>query len=252
MVAASIVSLSNRSLADIGARASISAINDTSPESRACKALFVPTFQVLAREANWNCLARQMSPSLVAAAKGTPENQDGTGAIPYSPWSYAYEIPVDCLKVRYLIPGNQDAGIYSTPMTTVNNQSYVSSFNTDKIRFEVASGVDSNKNPIQIILTNIQSPKMIYTADLSNNPEVWDASFQQAFVASLGASLVPALNLNLSLAQLQLKKADTLIAQARSSDGNEGYTSMDHVPDFISARGGNYLFMSNIGYTGSK
>jgi hypothetical protein len=87
-------------------------------------------------------------------------------------------------------------------------------------------------------LTNQTQAQAVYTVN-QPNPIIWDSLFQEAMVRSLAAFLVPALSLNLALMSAAIKAAEGMISQARVSDGNEGVTVMDHLPDFISARGYN-------------
>jgi len=101
----------------------------------------------------------------------------------------------------------------------------------------VSLDTDANGNTINVILTNQSQAMAVYTMN-QPNPQFWDSLFEQAMVATLGAWLVPALSLNMPLMQAQISIAERLVMEARVRDGNEGVTSMDHVPDFIRARQG--------------
>src|SRR4051812_38928967 len=93
------VSVCNQALLQIGARSTIASLTEGSVESNACNILFTPTFEMLARSAPWNCLRKQATLTLIAAAQGTPENPDGTTLpLPPSPWLYSYAEPSDCLQ----------------------------------------------------------------------------------------------------------------------------------------------------------
>lgn len=233
------VNICNRSLLSIGARAQISSVSpsDGSTEADAAAILFTPTFEALARSAQWNCLRKQATLSVIQAAMGTPENPLGTSLpLPPSPWQYAYAYPSDCLNLRFLVPSLPSSGV-GVPLTSYNNAAPLMMPSGGQIPFAVAYSTDTAGNPLQIVLTNQSQAQAVYTVN-QPNPIIWDSQFQEAMVASLAAYFVPALALNLALMQAQIKRAEMMIAQARISDGNEGVTVMDHVPDWLAARGG--------------
>jgi hypothetical protein len=236
----STIDICNRSLLSVGARAQISSLNpsDGSVEADACSVLFTPTFEALARTAQWNCLTKQRTLSLIAAAQGTPENPDGTSLpLPPTPWLYSYAYPSDCLAFRFVVPSYPVQEGDTPPPTTINNAAGAWIPNGGQIPFVVSSANDANNAPIEIILTNQSQAQGVYTANIPN-PAIWDSLFQAAMVASLAAYLVPALSLSLPLMDRSIASAERCIAQARASDGNEGVTVMDHLPDWMQARWG--------------
>lgn len=238
---ASQIDICNRALLGIGARAQVSTItpSDGSTGADACAILFTPTFEALARAAQWNCLRKQATLTLLAAASGTPENPDGTTMpLPPTPWLYTYAYPSDCLKMRSIVPSLPSSPPGNVPETTYNNSAGTNLNFGGQILYQVAYGTDVTNNPIETILTNQTQAQAIYTVNQSN-PVIWDSQFQAAMVASLAAYLVPALSLNLTLMNASIKTAMGVIMDARVSDGNEGVTVMDHVPDWIRARGYN-------------
>lgn len=243
------VDIANRSLLAVGARTTISgaSISDGSVEGNAVSVLWQPTFEQLARSAHWNCLTRQILLSLIQAAQGTPENPLGTTLpLPDSPYLYGYALPADCLDVRFIVPSLPTSVAGTIPATTLNNSSMTWLPAGGQIPYEVRSDLDANGNPIVVILTNQSQAMMVYTVNQSN-PQLWDSLFQAAMVASLGAFLVPALSLSLPLMQLAIKQAEMAIAVARTADGREGVTTLDHVPDWMHARSGGQGF--GVGYS---
>lgn len=247
------VSLCNRALLAISAKAQVSSISpsDGSAAADACATLFIPTFEQLGRSAWWNCLEKQATLSLLGAAAGTPEGGDsGTGITPPSPWLYMYQYPSDCLKARAIVPTfpGQNDGV---PLTTINNAAPIYVRGMGQIPFKVAYATDAQNNPLTVVITNQSQAQLIYTVNQSN-PVVWDTLFQAAFVASLGAFLVPALSAQLPFLQMQIGIAERFIADARAADGNEGSNSQDHQPDWITARsggsGGWYGSWNGMGY----
>lgn len=252
---ATVVSLSNRALLAIGARAQISSITEGSREANAIAVLFAPTYEALNRAAKWNCFRAQKTLSLLAAATGTPENPDGTTLpLPPTPWLYSYAYPSDCMAVRFIVPSSL-ASAAGIPQTSATVDSPIFLPNPGQIPYAVAAAVDPASNPIKVILTNQSGAQIVYSID-QPNPITWDSQFQAAFVASLGAYLVPALSLDLPLMQLCIRTAQAAIEQARASDGNEAVVSQDHLPDWIRARalGAGYLGWgygaNGIGYGG--
>lgn len=236
-MAESVISLCNRSLLQIGTRSQISSLSEASPEANACSVLFSPTFQQLARAAPWNCLRNQATLSLLAAATGTPENPSGTTLpLPPSPWLYSYAVPSDSLAIRYIIPSFPNSTpTGTTPLTTASVTANINIPGAGQIPYTVAYAVDSNNNPINIILTNQSQAQAVYTVD-QQNPQIWDSLFQQAFVSTLCVYLVPALSLNFQLMALAIKSADAMIDQARVRDGDEGVTSVNRNADWMTAR----------------
>jgi len=238
-MAASVISICNRSLLAIGSQSQISALNEGSTQADACSVLFAPAFEALARTAYWNALRQQASLSLYAAAQGTPENQDGTTLpLPPSPWLYQYLLPSDCLMARFLVftlPDSSQTG--QSPLTTASISAAPYIMREGQIPFKVAYTTDGNSNPLITILTNLTQAQLVYTVN-QPNPQTWDSDFQAAMVASLAAYLVPALSLNLPLANMQMNIADKIIANARVRDANEGSTTQDHIPDWVRARSG--------------
>lgn len=250
---ASQVSIVNRALLSIGAEAQVDSINpsDGSTEADAAAVLFAPTFEALGRTAHWNCLRKQATLSLVAAAQGTPENPNGTTLpIPPTPWLYQYAYPSDCLNLRFIVPSLPSNGINGIPLTTFNNAAPIN-LPMQAIPFVVSYGTDNNNNPLLFILTSQSQAQAVYTVN-QPNPIIWDSMFQQAMVSSLAAFFVPALSLNAPLMDRAIAQAERLISSARVADGNEGVTVMDHTPDWIRARGSrlDVSCLGQVEYTG--
>ena len=247
MASGNLISICNRSLLAISARAQISSLTEGSAESNACSVLFTPTFEQLARAAYWNCLRNQATLTLLQAAAGTPENPQGTTLpLPPTPWLYAYQVPSDCLQSRYIVPslpatGNNPISPAMTPAATWLPQ--------QQIPFHVVYGTDTNGAPLQLILTNQRQAQLVYTIN-QPNPQTWDSEFQAAMVASLGAYLVPAISGSMAMMQMQIALAEKIIATARVRDANEGSTIQDHIPDFIRARNGGNGYYNGYGAYG--
>lgn len=250
---ASDITLTNRALLQIGARAQVSSLDEGSTAANAASILWVPTYEQLGRAANWNTFRKQAILSLLKAAQGTPENPNGTTMpLPPQPWLYSYAYPSDCLKVRFLLPTYIVGSVSGTvPDTTANNAApLMFPGNGGQVPFAVAYDVDATNNPITVILTNLTQAQCVYTVN-QPNPNGWDPQFQQAFVSTLAAFLVPALSMNASLMQGMIASAEKAITAARVTDGNEGVTSQNREADWIVARGGGVGYYG-LGYAGSQ
>jgi hypothetical protein len=173
--------------------------------------------------------------TLLAAAKGTPENVDGTTLpLPPTPWLYSYAVPSNSLEIRYIIPSNP--GLAGGVQMTTASIGAASGYSRDLANaFAVAYATDVNNNPLQVILTNTRQAQAVFTVN-QPNPVIFDSLFESALVASLAAYLVPALSLNIPLMEMQIKVAEAAISNARVRDGDEGTTVQDHTPDWITAR----------------
>lgn len=238
------IDICNRSLLAVGARTQVGSINpsDGSVEANSLSVLWTPTFESLGRAAHWNCLTRQITLTLLYAAQGTPENPSGSSyPVPPTPWLYAYAYPSDCLDVRFIVPSLPVNEAGTTPPTTINNAAGTWIPSSGQIPFAVSTILDPNGNSLLVILTNQDQAQVVYTVN-QPNPASWDSLFQAAMVASLGAYLVPALSLSMELMAVCIKNAEAIIARARAADGNEGVTTMDHLPDWMRARAGGQGF----------
>jgi len=230
----------NLSLLSIGARTQISSVNpsDGSTAADACSTLFQFVFEAYARAAKWGCLKKQFPLTLIQAASGTPENLSGTTLpIPQQPWLYAYSYPADCLYMREILCPINPTSSGTTPQLTISNNFAPIIPGQEMIAYQIGYSVDSNNNPIEVVLTNQEAAVANYTVN-QPNPASWDSLFTSGFVAALAVYLAPALSLNTPLMASCKQQAESIIAQARAKDGNESPVSQDHVPDWVRARSG--------------
>ena len=231
------IDLVNRALMQAGARETINDFNEGSTSAIIAKQLYQPTFEQIGRAAYWNCLKGQNFLTLLKAAQGTPENQDGTVLpLPPQPWLYEYLLPNDCLKIRYLLPNYTPASASTVPLFPISSSIILPAQARGKIDFAVARDTDASGNALKVIQTNLTQAQAIYTIN-DSNPEMWDSQLQAAFVAALAAFMIPPLNMNAQLLGMQVKIADGVIASARASDGNEGVHSQNREASWIAARG---------------
>src|SRR5215469_10836381 len=229
------VDVANLALDNIGARFSVTSLSPPLPPPNA--AVVARQYQIridaLHRAAHWNFARFQTGLSLLKAAQGTPENPNGTTLpIPPIPWSYEYAVPADCLAVRYLLcnPPNATGAGNPFPAGTIMTPQWV--WGNPGYKFVVASDTDALGNRIKVILTDLEFAQLVYTGRVLD-PDLWDTHFLNAAAATLGAWLVNPVARNAQVLKEQIEVATGVINSARVSDGNEGITSIDHLPDWM-------------------
>lgn len=234
------VDVANAALDGIGARFSLTSLTPPLPPPNA--AVVARQYQIridaLSRAANWNFCRFQSAGNLIKAAQGTPENPSGTTLpIPAVPWQYGYAVPPDCLKVRFLIPNPPQGGTANPPVLAAGTIATPTwPWTNPGYKFVVASALDPSGNRIKIILTDLEYAQIIYTGRV-DDPDLWDAHFLNAAISYLGSWLVNPLARNAEVLKEQIAITQNIIEQARISDGNEGMTSIDRVPDWMAVRG---------------
>jgi hypothetical protein len=240
--------LCNLALLQVAARAKVTSVNpsDGTTAGDVCSQLYQPTVDAFARAAHWNCLRFQSGPigstyppplQLLKAAPGTPEATANPAlAAPPQPWFYEYALPPDCLKARFLVPllASQSG---TPPLTSAGGMVLPASMGAMAIPFQVAVDLDATGNEVQVLLTDLCKPQLVYTRRLTNMA-LWDSQFLMGAKAALAVWLAPGLNGSVSLTQAAMGIAKAALDAARVSDGNEGPQSQDHVPDWISIRSG--------------
>lgn len=212
----------------------------------------------LLRAANWDFARKTADLVLLADATGQTAN---VGSIVPVPWVYEYAYPIDCMKVRF-IPWNygQVQGIPpgniqtpTTPLTTGAAPSVATGRRLRPARFVIATDPNYPPAPRQafwtvqgesptgrtVILTNVKSAKIIYTA-LMQYPSVWDSLFREAMVAYLASQVAMPLatdkKFGMQMRKDNIEIAKMKIQEARRVDGNEGFYSSDISVDWMNTR----------------
>ena len=192
----------------------------------------------------------------------------GIGTPGMRPWVYEYAWPINAVKARFVPmtmgqvgPAPPPGNISLPPGPQMGGGSGVTPFIRDRpARFSV--GQDAVPNligvpatwdefpdlsttmgqaiPYQtVILTNVRCAALVYTA-LLTDPNQWDPLFQQAFVALLASlvavPLIPDRKLGIGVRAEQIKIAKAALDQARVTDGDEGWFTVDHIPDWLRIR----------------
>jgi hypothetical protein len=239
------VDVANLALDQAGARFLITSLSPPLPAPNADLVArnYQPRIDALFRSAHWNCARRQVALTVLRAAAGTPENPDGTALpLPPVPYLYEYAYPADCLLARYLL-ANPPAGGSSSALPILAGGTTLPplAFPNPGYKFTVAIDSDPAQpnNPaaqIKVILTDLQFAQLVYTGRIVN-PDLWDPHFFTGAVSTLAAWLITPIKDNSERLKSAIAIASGVILQARVSDGNEGVTTVDHLPDFMAVRG---------------
>lgn len=232
----------NRALDECG----IDEIGDLYEGSKASKAalrIYDPILRQLHSAVHWNFARRQQQLVL----RGDVSGQYNTNTVVASPWSYMYEWPVDAVHARYI----QRRGATSLDTTTMEPIGAQPAWSAPAPFLvgdaPLPNDVDSdwgaveghNPESTRVIFTNELGAILVFTG-LIQYPDAWDPLFEQAMVACLAARLAMPLiedkDVALAIRRDNIAIAREALGSARVRDGNEGWTVVDHTPDWIRAR----------------
>jgi|SRR5579864_4178269 len=253
--------IANQSLDAIGLDFTLGDIEEGTRPAQVTLRAYRECLKQLLRAVHWNFARRQAPMVLLADATGSTAALPNLTADPEFLYEYAW--PPDCLKARFvpwnplqnpgapagnIVPANPNAPLTSAPIQTPG-----AGMKLRPARFLV--GTDFNYIPNQgnvgweiqgvspqgqsVILTNVRNASLVYTA-LTLYPSLWDAEFRAAFVAYLASEIALPLSkdkkFGLQLRKEQIAIVKQKVTQARITDGNEAWSSTDHVPDWIRVR----------------
>jgi hypothetical protein len=231
----------NRALAAISAQADIVNSAENSKEAVAARLLYDPTRQQLLRSAHWNFARKTAALTLLKAARGTPENPAvgssvvaWTPEFPSPPWRYEYLVPADCQQIRFILPQSPPVDGWAGGGAGVGAGALVNGALPQK--FVLASDTNPQGQPVNVELSNQPQAIAIYTADIANE-SLWDSCFQEAMVYGLASRFAMTLAGDKALARMVSQQAMLAVNAARVSDGNEGLTLAESLPDWLRVRG---------------
>ena len=227
-----VVDVVNMALLEGGQRVTIASLTENSVAAQTASVLYTPKIQMLLRAAPWDFARRQVT---LSQLKATYINNVLSTNPPPSPWSYEYAYPSDCIKARFVIPTQPTSSslMISPAGGTVQTPNYGT---YTAMPFVVATDYDTNNQPNKVILTNLNQAQLIYVADLSQLPNLWDPLFLSCASAYLAAWLLNADARNKGQFEMQMQMAKSILDQARVQNANEAITSIDHTPDWIRIR----------------
>lgn len=234
------VDVVNRALDECGVD-EIGDLEEGSQAARAGTRIYLPTVLQLLSAAHWNFARKQNALTLLADASG---QYIANTAVP-GPWSYMYEWPVDAVHARF-VPAN-DGNVDASGNLIINLRAWAAPSPFLVASANIINDPAGNWGDIQghdpdqtrVILSNQIGSSLVYTAFMQY-PDAWDPLFEQAVVAVLSARLAMPLIEDKKLARV-IRQDNIAIARgaldaARVRDGNEGWTVVDHTPDWIMAR----------------
>jgi len=222
---ASDVDIANCALSAIGTRSSIASLTEGSTESDVIGQHYAAARDAILTGVHWNFARKQQLMALVLDAT--------QGQATPVPWNYEYAYPPDCLQGRYILPqlAASSGGVPgASPLMAVSS---------GPVYFVVSSDVDTQGNDQQVILSNQPQAILVYTKRITN-AGLFSSDFVTAFYYYLASRICNQLTGDKGLAKQMFDVADRATKDARVSNGNEGLTVIDSVPDWIRVRGYSY------------
>lgn len=232
--------VANLALAKIGTRSTIASLTEDSNEARAINLIYENTRDQVLGMAFWNFARKTANLSVLKTAPGAV-GSTSTGGPTWSPdwpppgWLYEYAYPSDCIQMRFITPqlttGFPGDGVPVFGSAVLTGMPY---WGSPAVRFEVAT---DNINSIQqsVIITNQYQAIGVYTARITN-PDLWGTQFIEALAAALAGRVAMQLTGDKQLVASMFTYANSVLLQARATDGNEGLTIQNSTPDWIQFR----------------
>lgn len=234
--------VANLALSKIGTRSTIASLTEDSNEARAINLIYTNVRDQVLGMAFWNFARKTVNLGVLKVAPGAVGSTSTGGATwspdwPAPPWLYEYAYPSDCIQVRFLVPqmttGFPGDGVPIFGSTVLSGMPY---WGAAAVRFAIATDniSDTQQN---VILTNQYQAIGVYTARITN-PNLWGAQFIEALAAALAGRVCMQLTGDKQLTSNMFAYANSVVLQARATDGNEGLTIQDSMPDWITSREG--------------
>jgi hypothetical protein len=199
----SILDVYNQALGTVGARAKLSSIADNLREAEVCNQFYEPSKDEVFCSAFWPSL--RSTARLVRVAERDASLAWAT-TDPSPPWLYAYRLPNDFVRPRYL-------------------QEY-SPFTLEAMATETA------------LHTDVEDAVLIYTRDIAD-PNRWEPMLQALVVAVLALKIGRALGIDQKAYARAVENFQYVNAMALTAQANTDIpTPLEHIPDWIAAREG--------------
>lgn len=218
------VQICNLALDAIATRSTITSLQENSKEAKACARHYAPALAAILAGAHWNFARAEVNLTLLRDGTKTPPDN-----VP-SPWLYEYVYPSDCVSARYIKPM-----MTGNPGNSPGSQSLPTAIGVP-VRFIVSSDLDQSGNRVRVILTQQAAAQLVYTT-LITDTSLFDEEFAVALWNYLAHLLCRTLSGDKQLARDCYQMAQSTCNAAQKSNGNEGLTIIDTVPDWIRTRG---------------
>lgn len=230
--------IANMVLGAIGNAEQITSLSEQSAEAAAINIVYEQTIRELLRLTDWGFARASVALSVLQARVGTPDNTDGTLDEPEWPWAYAYGVPSDVVKFRYMTPQmtTGSATIGGIPLTT-GQTGVALDIHTPSIRFIEGTILDTVTNTRRrVLLTNQYQARLVYTAYI-DDPQMWDSNFVTALVGRIAQKVCLPLSGDKKLLQLAAQAGAVAESEARAASANNGLTVQDWTPESVAAHG---------------
>jgi len=189
----SIVQICNIALSKLGQQA-INSLTEDSPVARYCSIFYDPIKDEVLRGHNWNFAGKRVSLAPVSDA-------------PVFGYSYAFNLPADCIKVRYL--------------------------NDSAISWTVEG---------RTILANTDSINVVYTSRIEDTT-LFDPFFISVLATRLAAELAVPITSSATLGQNLFKSYQIQLDSARAADARENNSSSDLNTETATGDHRNFTFL---------
>lgn len=228
--------VANLALAKIGTRSTIASLTEDSNEAKAINLIYANTRDQVLSMAFWNFARKTANLAVLKIAPGAMGSTSPGGNV-WSPdwpppgWLYEYAYPADCIQMRFVSPQfSNNVGVDGIPVFG-NAVTTVAPYSTAAVRFEVATDNIAG-NQQNVILANQYQAIGVYTLRVTN-PGLWGAQFIEALAAAIAGRICMQLTGDKQLTSSMFTYANSVILQARATDGNEGLTIQSSMPDWI-------------------
>lgn len=230
----------NLALSALGARDTITSINETSNEAVQCLTHWDQARDSTLGAAPWPFARATAVLTLVKAAPGTPEfvgtpSPTWTSAYPTPPWNYSFRLPVDCIQPRYVLPAGLNSSGFPVPLFSVPLESNAM-VNSAPIKFITALDFDTGGTQYNALLTDASPALLVYTARAADTA-FWDAQFIDVMSLILASRICFSLNGDRALQRDLIQQAIAALQNARVTEANQGITVHEITPDWLAVRG---------------
>lgn len=195
------VSICNMALARCGVTLFIESVGEASQQASVCNLFYVPVRDRVLQAWPW-----------AFARKYVRLQELGS---PPSCWRYRYHYPVDCLKLRRLVPAEERGQGAGVP-----------------VPFEIG---EAEASAARAILTDQEMAEAEYTARITD-VTLFPESFTSALAWALAAEIAIPLTTDMNRAQLAQRMYAQALLEAGADTLNEGRTGEEPESDFIKCR----------------
>lgn len=201
-----LISLFNIALSAVGTRQLASDPNEQSREAEVCRLWFPHSRDQVLRAAPWSSAKAAVRLPLLAEQT----TDDWATGSPSPGFRFAYGLPADFLYPRSIYTyARFEIGIYAPDVTST---------------------------PQPALFTDVEAPILFYTSR-QTNLALWDHGLFMGIAYALAANIAMPLHGKAQRAKEALQQANDAILQARVQLANEDFVPLDHIPDWLSARG---------------